>query len=340
MKGGLWSPLNSEPWCTVFCRLLDMAPHLGTFLMLIKVSEKAKKMCLPWPRRWAGPCYRMPRYYVHETFRLFLVLFFFFQVWFQLWYAVALVLTVGYGYSEHRVKRNIIPAAMLVIGVASYTVCWCGFFGRKQDGSHAAAQRQKPDDKTRNQDDENNNNRRLSVFNNNNSLNLAGANSNNKGDGGQFVVPKTVYGQNVLDQQEAIGDYEDDYSEDEALLARGVAPRCITSSPHINLPTAADSLGMFFRAPIGNLNPAQIGTPNPAQIGTPNPGPTVTSNPAQTGSPNPAQIPNLATTGAANMATTGTPNLATTGIANPAQIGTPATAPFERVMEAEFSDAE
>merc|ERR1712212_914662 len=143
---------------------------------------------------------------------------------------------------------------------------------------------------------------------------------------------KTVYGQNVLDQQEAIGDYEDDYSEDEALLARGVAPRCITSSPHINLPTAADSLGMFFRAPIGNLNPAQIGTPNPAQIGTPNPGPTVT--------PNPAQIPNLATTGAANMATTGTPNLATTGIANPAQIGTPATAPFERVMEAEFSDAE
>merc|ERR1712212_1341407 len=102
---------------------------------------------------------------------------------------------------------------------------------------------------------------------------------------------KTVYGQNVLDQQEAIGDYEDDYSEDEALLARGVAPRCITSSPHINLPTAADSLGMFFRAPIGNLNPAQIGAPN--------------------------------------MATTGTPNLATTGIANPAQIGTPATAPFE-----------
>ena len=23
---------------------------------------------------------------------------------------------------------------MLVIGVAVYTVCWCGFFGRKQDG--------------------------------------------------------------------------------------------------------------------------------------------------------------------------------------------------------------
>ena len=39
--------------------VFDMAPHLGTFLVLIKVSEKAKKMCLPWPRRWAGPCYRV-----------------------------------------------------------------------------------------------------------------------------------------------------------------------------------------------------------------------------------------------------------------------------------------
>jgi len=107
MGGGIWSPLNTEPWCTVFCRLFDMAPHLGTFLILMKVSEKIKKMCLPWPRRWAGPCYRMPRYYIHETFRLFLVLLFFYQIWFQLWFAVSLVLTIGYGYPEHRIKRNV-----------------------------------------------------------------------------------------------------------------------------------------------------------------------------------------------------------------------------------------
>merc|ERR1712142_1122667 len=139
MKSALWSPLNTEPWCTVFCRLFDMAPHLGTFLILMKVSEKFKKMCLPWPRIWAGPCYRMPRYYIHETIRLFLVLVVFYQVWFQFWYAIGLVLVLGYGYKEHRVKRNIIPATMLVMGVMFYVVCWCGLFGRKQDGSHAAA---------------------------------------------------------------------------------------------------------------------------------------------------------------------------------------------------------
>merc|ERR1712142_595570 len=106
MKSALWSPLNTEPWCTVFCRLFDMAPHLGTFLILMKVSEKFKKMCLPWPRIWAGPCYRMPRYYIHETIRLFLVLVVFYQVWFQFWYAIGLVLVLGYGYKEHRVKRG------------------------------------------------------------------------------------------------------------------------------------------------------------------------------------------------------------------------------------------
>jgi len=164
----IWSPLNTEPWCTVFCRLFDMAPHLGTFLILIKVSEKFKKMCLPWPRRWAGPCYRMPRYYVHETIRLSFVLIFFYQIWFQFWYAVSLVLTLGYGYSEHKVKRNYIPVAMLVIGVASYVVCWCGMFGRKQDGSHAAAGRTDRGDKAKNHDENENNNVRAIINNNNN----------------------------------------------------------------------------------------------------------------------------------------------------------------------------
>jgi len=132
-----------------------MAPHLGTFLILMKVSEKFKKMCLPWPRIWAGPCYRMPRYYIHETIRLFLVLVVYYQVWFQFWYAVGLVLTLGYGYKEHRVKRNIIPGTMLVMGVMFYVVCWCGLFGRKQDGSHAAAQRGDGgnNENTRNQDE-------------------------------------------------------------------------------------------------------------------------------------------------------------------------------------------
>jgi len=132
-----------------------MAPHLGTFLILMKVSEKFKKMCLPWPRIWAGPCYRMPRYYIHETIRLFLVLVVFYQVWFQFWYAIGLVLVLGYGYKEHRVKRNIIPATMLVMGVMFYVVCWCGLFGRKQDGSHAAAERGDAggNESTRNQDE-------------------------------------------------------------------------------------------------------------------------------------------------------------------------------------------
>ena len=51
--------------------------------------------------------FQMPRYYIHETFRLFLVLLFFYQIWFQMWFAVSLVLTLGYGYPEHRVKRNV-----------------------------------------------------------------------------------------------------------------------------------------------------------------------------------------------------------------------------------------
>jgi len=167
-----------------------MAPHLGTFLILMKVSEKFKKMCLPWPRIWAGPCYRMPRYYIHETIRLFLVLVVFYQVWFQFWYAIGLVLVLGYGYKEHRVKRNIIPALMLVMGVMFYVVCWCGLFGRKQDGSHAAAQRGDAggNESTRNQDngdeaggsggdqDTNDNNagglrRRVPLVNNNNTNN-------------------------------------------------------------------------------------------------------------------------------------------------------------------------
>lgn len=152
MGATIWSPLNTEPWCTVFCRLFDMAPHLGTFLILMKVSEKFKKMCLPWPRRWAGPCYRMPRYYIHETIRLFLVLLVFYQVWFQFWFAVSLVLTVGYGYPEHRIKRNLIPALMLIVGVSFYVVCWCGLFGRKQDGSFAAAKRGDRD-RAKHQDD-------------------------------------------------------------------------------------------------------------------------------------------------------------------------------------------
>jgi len=171
MGGGIWSPLNTEPWCTVFCRLFDMAPHLGTFLILMKVSEKIKKMCLPWPRRWAGPCYRMPRYYIHETFRLFLVLLFFYQIWFQLWFAVSLVLTIGYGYPEHRIKRNVIPGTMLVLGVMFYVVCWCGLFGRKQDGSHKAAQRTDVRDSAKNQDEDDkndNNNLAIQNFRNNN----------------------------------------------------------------------------------------------------------------------------------------------------------------------------
>lgn len=166
--GGIWSPLNTEPWCTVFCRLFDMAPHLGTFLIFMKVSEKVKKMCLPWPRRWAGPCYRMPRYYIHETFRLFLVLLFFYQIWFQMWFAVSLVLTLGYGYPEHRVKRNVIPGLMLVLGVMFYVVCWCGFFGRKQDGSHTAAKRTDFHDRARNQDEGGQNVNNANNFRNNN----------------------------------------------------------------------------------------------------------------------------------------------------------------------------
>ena len=50
---------------------------------------------------------QMPRYYIHETIRLFLVLVVFYQVWFQFWYAIGLVLVLGYGYKEHRVKRNV-----------------------------------------------------------------------------------------------------------------------------------------------------------------------------------------------------------------------------------------
>jgi len=250
----LWSPLNTEPWCTVFCRLFDMAPHIGTFLVLIKVSEKAKKMCLPWPRRWAGPCYRMPRYFVHETIRLFLVLFFFFQVWFQLWYAIALVLTIGYGYPEHRIKRNVIPAAMLVIGVAVYTVCWCGFFGRKQDGSHAAAQRQAPNDRARNQNDgdgilaegvTNNNNLADGVANNNSNgrAGIVALNNNNRGDEGKRQIPKTIYQRNALNA----GAIHDDYFEDETPLpCLSHELRHITSLPNMNLAPSDDAV---FAAP-------------------------------------------------------------------------------------------
>jgi len=236
----LWSPLNTEPWCTVFCRLFDMAPAIGTFLVLIKVSEKAKKMCLPWPRRWAGPCYRIPRYYIHETIRLFLVLFFYFQIWFQFWYAVSLVLILGYGFGENRVKRNIIPAAMLVMGVTVYTVCWCGFFGRKQDGSHAAAQRQKPTDKAKNQNDENNNASLITAFNNNNNPNagpIATFNNNNKGDDGHTPV-KPMYGKTATDQGTTPA-YEEDSSEDE--MAETNSPRCVTSLPNMNLPSLIKS---------------------------------------------------------------------------------------------------
>merc|ERR1719204_3028240 len=106
----------------------------------------------------------------------FLVLLFFYQIWFQLWFAVSLVLTIGYGYPEHRIKRNVIPGSMLVLGVMFYVVCWCGLFGRKRDGSHGAAQRTDVRDSAKNQDEgdkNDNNNLAIQNFRNNNN-NVAG----------------------------------------------------------------------------------------------------------------------------------------------------------------------
>jgi len=60
---------------------------------------------------------------------------------------------------------------MLVLGVMFYVVCWCGLFGRKQDGSHGAAQRTDVRDSAKNQDEgdkNDNNNLAIRNFRNNN----------------------------------------------------------------------------------------------------------------------------------------------------------------------------